>query len=419
MNLKLILGLTLTILSFYIIYLVRKKSNKFSYTTLTALTLGLIIGLTFKGNIDYLSTLGKVYMSLIKMIVLPLVALSLTTSILRLKDLKTLKRMGFKSLGILLGTTGLASIIGIIVAKLLNVGNGLSFTSIENYQPKEIPEFSQVLLDMIPVNPFASFAEGKIIQVILISLIISIALIYLDNSNPNKIKPLKDILLGGHEVVMLITSNILKVIPFGIFTLIATAVSENGLDTLSSLALIIIAVYTACFLQILLIHTPLIKFFGKMNPLKFFKAILPAQLVAFTGQSSYGTLPVTIDNLTKNAKVSEEVASFVAPLGATIGMNACGGLYPAIVAIFVANVFKIDLSFYHYILIVFTTIISSIGIAGVPGAATMSTTVVLSTLGLPVEGIAMVLAVDSIIDMIRTATNVTGAAVTALIVDRT
>ncbi|HAK41697.1 MAG TPA: dicarboxylate/amino acid:cation symporter, partial [Clostridium sp.] len=141
--------------------------------------------------------------------------------------------------------------------------------------------------------------------------------------------------------------------------------------------------------------------------------------MAFTSQSSYGTLPVTIRSLVEGAGVSENIASFVAPLGSTIGMNGCGGLYPAIVAIFVANVFNVDMTIYSYILIVLTTIISSIGIAGVPGAATMSTTVVLATLGLPIEGMAMVIAVDTIIDMMRTATNVTGSAVAALVVDET
>lgn len=156
-----------------------------------------------------------------------------------------------------------------------------------------------------------------------------------------------------------------------------------------------------------------------MNPLKFFKDIFPAQVVAFTSQSSYGTLPVTIKSLVENAKVSENVASFVAPLGSTIGMNACGGLYPAIVAVFVANVFNVDLTLYHYFIIILTTVISSIGIAGVPGAATMSTTVVLATAGLPIEGMAMIMAVDAVIDMMRTLTNVTGAAVAAVVVDET
>jgi Na+/H+-dicarboxylate symporter len=153
--------------------------------------------------------------------------------------------------------------------------------------------------------------------------------------------------------------------------------------------------------------------------LKFFKDIFPAQVVAFTSQSSYGNFTCNNKELSRKCKVSENIASFVAPLGSTIGMNACGGIYPAIVAIFVANVFNVDMTMYHYFLIVLTTIVSSIGIAGVPGAATMSTTVVLSTLGLPIEGMAMVMAVDAIIDMMRTATNVTGSAVAALVVDET
>ena len=163
--------------------------------------------------------------------------------------------------------------------------------------------------------------------------------------------------------------------------------------------------------------TSLIIFVARKNPIEFFKAISPAQILAFTSQSSYGTLPVTIKSLTERAGVSENIASFVAPLGATIGMNGCGGVYPAIVAVFVSNLFGIEMSMYSYIMIIFTAIISSIGIAGVPGSATMSTTVVLSTLGLPIEGMAMVMSVDAINDMMRTMTNITGTSVAAVVVD--
>lgn len=418
-NIKLILAIVLSILATYAIYKIRKITNKFSFATLTALTLGVVLGIIFKENILFLDTVGKAYMSLIKMIVVPLVVTSLITSIVRLENLDTLKSIGLKTFTVLLGTTGAAALIGIIVASSLNLGQGLRFIGAENFKAREIPGFSKVLIDMLPSNPLAAIVENKIIPIVIFSMFIAIALVIEDNTNKEKAKPFKDFILSAYDIVLRITKMVLRIIPYGVFALIATAAAKNGMDTLMSLIWVILAVYIAAFLQFLFVYTPLISFVARMNPLKFFKGIFPAQVVAFTSQSSYGTLPVTIKSLVEGVGLSENIASFVAPLGSTIGLNGCGGFYPAIVAIFAANVFNVELTIYSYILIVLTAIISSIGIAGVPGSATMSTTVMLAALGLPIEALAMVIAVDSIIDMIRTATNVTGASVAALIVDQT
>ncbi len=418
-NIKLILAIVLSILATYAIYKIRKITNKFSFATLTALTLGVVLGIIFKENILFLDTVGKAYMSLIKMIVVPLVVTSLITSIVRLENLDTLKSIGLKTFTVLLGTTGAAALIGIIVASSLNLGQGLRFKGAENFKAREIPGFSKVLIDMLPSNPLAAIVENKIIPIVIFSMFVAIALVIEDNINKEKAKPFKDFILSAYNIVLRITKIVLRIIPYGVFALIATAAAKNGMDTLMSLIWVILAVYIAAFLQFLFVYTPLISFVARMNPLKFFKGIFPAQVVAFTSQSSYGTLPVTIKSLVEGVGVSENIASFVAPLGSTIGLNGCGGFYPAIVAIFAANVFNVELTIYSYILIVLTAIISSIGIAGVPGSATMSTTVMLAALGLPIEALAMVIAVDSIIDMIRTATNVTGASVAALIVDQT
>lgn len=418
-NIQLILAIVLSILATYAIYKIRKITNKFSFATLTALTLGVVLGIIFKENILFLDTVGKAYMSLIKMIVVPLVVTSLITSIVRLENLNTLKSIGVKTFTVLLGTTGIAAIIGIVVASTLKLGQGLSFVGVENFKPREIPEFSKVFIDMLPSNPLAAIVDNKIIPIVIFSMFVAIALVIEDNTNKEKAKPFKDFVLSAYDVVLRITKMVLRIIPYGVFALIATAAAKNGVDTLMSLIWVIAAVYIAALLQFLFVYTPLVSFVAKMNPLKFFKGIFPAQVVAFTSQSSYGTLPVTIKSLVEGVGVSENIASFVAPLGSTIGLNGCGGFYPAIVAIFAANVFNVELTMYSYILIVVTAIISSIGIAGVPGSATMSTTVMLTALGLPIEALAMVIAVDSIIDMIRTATNVTGASVAALIVDET
>ncbi|KMT22296.1 dicarboxylate/amino acid:cation symporter [Clostridium cylindrosporum] len=416
-NINLILAIVLSIVAVYAIYKIKTKTNKFAFATLSALVLGLILGAVFKKDIMFLEVVGSGYMSLIKMIIVPLVMVSLITSIIRLKNLNTLKSIGAKTLVILLGTTGIAAAIGIVVANVFKLGQGLSFSGAGDFKAREIPTLSKVLVDMLPSNPFASIVDNKIIPIVIFSLFISIALMTLDNKSPEKAKPFKDFILSAYDVVLEITRIVLKFIPYGVFALIATAAASNGLDTIKSLAWVVAAVYISCILQILLVHTPLVSLVARKNPFAFFKGIFPAQTVAFTSQSSYGTLPVTIKSLVEGVGVSQNVASFVAPLGSAIGMNGCGGLYPAIVAIFVANVFGIHLTAYSYGLIILTTVVSSIGIAGVPGAATMSTTVVLATLGLPIEGMAMVMAVDSVIDMARTATNVTGSAVTALVVD--
>ncbi|GAB6169763.1 dicarboxylate/amino acid:cation symporter [Clostridium carnis] len=416
LNINLLLAIISTVVSFYIIYKVKNKSAKFSLSTLAALILGLAVGAMFKENTAFLQVIGKGYMGFLKMTIVPLVSLSIITSTVRLKNIKTIKTIGFKSVAVLLGTTGIASAIGIFIAKSFNLGENIALTAVENFKPREIPTLSKVILDMIPSNPVASIVDNKIIPIVIFSLFIAIALVIEDNRKPERVKAFKEFVLSAYSVVLRITKIILKFIPYGVFSLIATVAATNGIDTIKSLIVVIGAVYLAVIIQIAGVHTSLIAFVARRNPIEFFKAILPAQTMAFSSQSSYGTLPVTIKSLVENAKVSENIASFVASLGSTVGMNGCGGLYPAIVAIFVANVYNVNLTGYHYLLIILTTIVSSIGIAGVPGAATMSTTVVLATLGLPLEGMALVMAVDTIIDMIRTTTNVTGASVAAVVV---
>ena len=417
MDIKFILGIILSIGSLYVIYLVKKKTGKFSYATLTALGLGLTLGIIFKKDIIFLQTLGRGYMSLIKMIIVPLVSVSLITSVLRFKDIKKLKSIGTKTLIILLSTTGIGAFIGIVVAKAFSLGDGIIFEAVEGFVPREVPTLSQVIVDFLPSNPIAAIVDNKIIPIIIFSLFIAVALSIEDNKNPERVKPFKDFILATYDIVMRITKIVLQFIPYGIFGLIAAAAARNGIESMKSLLLVLVALYIACVIHMLIVHTPIVAFIARRNPIEFFKGIFPAQVVAFTSQSSYGTLPVTIKSLVENLGVSESVANFVAPLGSTVGMNACGGIYPAMVAIIVANVFGVKLNLYSYGLIIVTAIIASIGIAGVPGSATMATTVVLTTIGLPLEGIVITMAVDSVIDMMRTATNVTGSAVAAITVD--
>lgn len=192
--------------------------------------------------------------------------------------------------------------------------------------------------------------------------------------------------------------------------------AKYGIATLLPLGKIIVAVYVASALYIVIVYGSLVSFAAKLNPILFFQTIYPVMAVAFTTRSSYATLPVNLEVITKRLKVSDKVASFVAPLGATINMNGCGGLWPAIVAIFVAIIYNIELSVGDYFLLVGSATIASIGTAGVPGPASISTTVVLTSLGLPLEGMALILGIDPIVDMARTAVNATGTTVSSVVI---
>ena len=417
-NIELVAAIVFAILALGLLWYLNKRKVSFSVRTLIGLGLGLTFGLTLKENSLIVEPIGKVYISLIRMVVIPLVMVSIINSISNFEDSSKLKSLGIRAMGMLLGTTAIAGIVGIIFGNIFSVGKGIVFEGAENFVPKEIPSFMDVFNDMLPTNPIKSMAEGQIIPVIIFALFIAFAIIMEEKNNKEKVAPFKAFINSFSTILMRITRIVLRLTPFGVFGLMTAVGAKNGVSTLMPLLTFVVAIYLALAFQILIIHSLFILIFKRRSPIKFFKGIWPAQVVAFTTQSSFGTLPVTIESLENNIGVSSSTASFVASLGSTVGMNGCGGVFPAIVAIFVANVFGIELTLTHYILMILTIVVGSVGIAGVPGAATMSTTLILTTLGLPIEGMAIILGVDAIIDMARTLTNVTGAGLAAYIVDK-
>ena len=417
-NIELVAAIVFAILALVLLWYLNKRKVSFSVRTLIGLGLGLIFGLTLKENSLIVEPIGKVYISLIRMVVITLVMVSIINSISNFEDSSKLKSLGIKAMGMLLGTTAIAGIVGIIFGNIFSVGKGIVFEGAENFVPKEIPSFMEVFNDMLPTNPIKSMAEGQIIPVIIFALFIAFAIIMEEKKNKEKVAPFKAFINSFSTILMRITRIVLRLTPFGVFGLMTAVGAKNGVSTLMPLLTFVVAIYLALAFQILIVHSLFILIFKRRSPIKFFKGIWPAQVVAFTTQSSFGTLPVTIESLEDNIGVSSSTASFVASLGSTVGMNGCGGVFPAVVAIFVSNVFGIELTLTHYILMILTIVVGSVGIAGVPGAATMSTTLILTTLGLPIEGMAIILGVDAIIDMARTLTNVTGAGLAAYIVDK-
>ena len=418
MNLSYI-SLFISVILLGFLYFLKQKKVSFGFRVLTAMLLGVVIGVIFNKDSLLIEPVGTAYVNLIKMLVIPLVVTSLISSVTSLDNTDKLKKIGFKTIGFLILTTVFATIIGAIVGNLMNLGAGVQFIVDASFKAKELPKFSSVILDMVPSNPVSDMANAKIIPVIFFAVLIAVAIIVEGNKNAATVKPFKDFINSFAKIMLTITKMIIELTPYGVFGLMVPVAAKYGLVSLLPLAKLIIAMYLGCIIHILLIHGSMIAFIAKVNPLKFFKKISEALIVAFTTRSSYGTLPVTIKVLTNNAKISDRIASFVAPIGASIGMNGGGGVYPTVVAIFVARMFHIDLTISHYMILLITTAISSIGIAGVPGAATISATIVLSSLGLPVEGLAMVLGIDVVMDMVRTMTNVAGSSVVALLVAST
>lgn len=410
------MGIILSILILISLYFLKIKKFSFGNRVLVGLIAGLIIGSFFKGEVKYIEPIGGIYVNLIKALVIPLVVSVIITSITALKDPKKLKKIGGKTIAWFFFTTAIAATIGTVIAVLLKLGTGIQYTQSADFTAREIPTFSKIISDLTPTNIIDQAAKGQVIPVMIFAVMLAIAITILGHEKPEVVKPVKDFFKSFSEIMFVVTRFILQLTPYGVFALMAQVAAKYGISSLLPLIKVIGAVYLASIIQILIVHAGLITFVAKLNPFKFFKKIYPAQLVAFTTRSSYGTLPVTIESLIDRVKVSEELATFIAPLGANIGMNGCAGLYPAIVSVFVANVFNVPMDIPKYLLLILVTTASSIGTAGVPGTASIMSTVVLSAMGLPVEGLAMVLGVDTIIDMARTATNVTGASVVATLV---
>ncbi|MFD3270610.1 dicarboxylate/amino acid:cation symporter [Paenibacillus dendritiformis] len=395
-----------------------KNKVGFGLRVLLAMALGLTLGALFGPAASDVSILGSLYVSLIKMVVMPLVFAAIITSITSVKDPAVLKKLGTKTIALFLITTAIAAVIGLGTALVIDPGSGIAQNgdAAQDFQVREIPSFRQVILDLVPSNPINEMAQGKVVPVIIFAAFIAVAIIFEGTRNPERVQPVRSFFQSFSHIMFRVTKFVIRLTPYGVLGLMTSMSAKYGLSTLKELAWFIIAVYAACLIHMIITFGSLVAFGARVNPIRFFKKAYPTMAVAFTTRSSYATLPVNLEVITKRMKVSDRIASFVAPLGATINMNGCGGIYPAIVAVFIARVYGIDLNIADYLLIIGAATLASVGVAGVPGPASISTTVVLVQAGLPLEGFALVLGVDAIVDMARTAVNATGTTVASLLV---
>ena len=407
--------------------------------------IGLVLGLFYgifaasQGLGDFTSAwiapFGKIFLNLLKLIAVPLVLSSLITGVASLSDTKKLSRIGGKTITIYIATTAVAVTIGLVSVNILQPGDtvpeDMKLKLQETYEvaasgrleaanDAKNRSFLQPIVDMVPDNVFSSASNNRnMLQVVFVAIIVGIALIQIPK---NKGKPVLDFFEGINELVIKLVDNIMLFAPIGVFALISDTITSvagdnlnNILELLSALGYYMLAVIIGLILQMVITYTTVLKIFSKMDLKTFYKGIAPAQLLAFSTSSSGATLPVTMERCEDELAVSEEVSAFVLPLGATINMDGTA-LYQAVAAVFIAQTLGMDLTLGAQLTIVFTAVLASIGTAAVPGAGIIMLIIILEAVGVPSAGIALILGVDRILDMMRTVTNVTGDASVAVAV---
>lgn len=388
---------------------------------LTGIGLGIIVGFIFNFflpdlfepvNTYVFGPLGKVFVNLIKMLVIPIVFVSLVLGTAGISDPKKLGRIGVKTIVFLLSTTAIAIFLALVVALIVKPGVGNFQLPSEEVEVTEAPPVMETLINIIPTNPITAMAEENMLQVIAFSLFVGFAIARLGE----KTNGLKRIFEQLNDVLMYLVQLVMKFAPFGAFALIATVIGGEGLDGIAAMFKYFILVVIVLILHVLVVYCPALSVLGKMSPIKFFKGFSPAMIVAFSTSSSNATLPVSMEAAQKNLGVSRTVSGFVQPLGATINMDGTA-IMQGVATVFIAQIVGQDLTIAQLLTVLLTATLASIGTAGAPGVGVIMLTMVLTSVGLPVEAIALVLGVDRLVDMFRTTVNITGDAVCAVVVD--
>ena len=394
--------------------MLKKLKSNLAAQIFVALVLAIVVGLLMGNAVDfannYIKPFGTIFLNLLKFIVCPIVLFSILCGMISMKDIKKVGSIGLKTIVYYLATTAVAILIGLLMGQLFKgLFPALSTSGLE-YEAKEATPFMQVLVDIFPSNWLAPLANANMLQIIVIAIFVGFGIILVGEKADKVRVAIEQI----NEVFMKVMELILKLSPIGVFCLLTPVVAANGAMIVGSLAMVLLVAYISYVLHAVIVYSATVKTLGGMSPLQFFKGMSPAMIFAFSSASSVGTLPLTLE-CSEKLGADKEVASFVLPLGATINMDGTA-IYQGVCAIFIASCFGIDLTLGQMATIVVTATLASIGTAGVPGAGMVMLAMVLQSVGLPVEGIALVAGVDRIFDMGRTVLNITGDASCAIIV---
>ncbi|TYK65213.1 dicarboxylate/amino acid:cation symporter [Colwellia echini] len=369
--------------------------------------------LSLKGFIvdGLLEIIGQIFMASLRMLVVPLVFVSLICGVCSLKDTSKLGRIGGKAVGMYLITTAIAISIAIAVALLVSPGEGVNMTTDSTFESKEAPSLAQVIIQMFPTNPFESFAQGNMLQIIVFALLFGMAIALSGKAGERIAVFFEDM----NIVVMRLVSILMNIAPYGVFALLASLFTTVSLATFGNLIEYFFVVFFVLLMHAFITYPIILKILTGLNPFIFLKKMRDATIFAFSTASSNATIPVTLETATKKMGVKNSIASFTVPLGATINMDGTA-IMQGVATVFIAQVFSQDLSLADYLTVVLTATLASIGTAGVPGVGLIMLAMVLQQVGLPVEGIALIIGVDRILDMTRTAVNVTGDSMVSIVV---
>lgn len=406
-----------------------ENTKKMNLTTkiFIALILGVVTGLILhpmkenpmveKYLLNFIfNFLGNGFVRAIRMVVVPLVLCSLVMGSAGIEDVTKLGRIGIKTLAFYLSTTAFAVVLALVGGNIINPGKGIQLENIATTAVKtpETKPFVDILLDMIPINPIEALATGNMLQIIVFAILLGVALSLLGEKASN----VKKLFEEGNSISLKLVELIMKLAPLGVYGLIAKTFTTLGYVALIPLFKYFIGVVIILFIHCLVTYQGILILFGKYNPIKFFKGFAPTMMIGFSTASSSACLPSSLKTVQENFGVSKTISSFTIPLGNTINMDGTA-VMQGIATIFIAQIYGKDLTMAHYISIILTATLASIGTAGVPGVGVIMLGMVLVQVGLPLEGIGLVMGIDRFVDMFRTMINITGDAVCTLVIAKT
>lgn len=391
-----------------------KKKISLAMQIFIAMVLAIAAGLLLQGRADFANTFikpfGTIFLNLVKFIVVPIVLFSIMCGIISMKDIRKVGSIGLKTVAFYLCTTAFAVTIGLLGGNLFKGMFPVIATTDLSYEAAASTSFMDTLVNIFPSNFVKPMVEANMLQVIVMAVLLGFSIILVGEKNAKVVSAFNDL----NEIFMKCMELILKLSPIGVFCLLCPIIATNGAAIIGSLAMVLLTAYICYIVHAVVVYSLSVKAMGGMSPVKFFKGMMPAIIFAFSSASSVGTLPINL-SCTEKLGAKKEVASFVLPLGATINMDGTA-IYQGVCAIFIASCYGIQLTLPQMLTIVLTATLASIGTAGVPGAGMVMLAMVLTSVGLPVDGIALVAGVDRIFDMGRTTVNITGDAACAIVV---
>ena len=403
-----------------------RKPKGLTAQILLAMFVGLILGIVLNQFVQpggwiesyvlggVLHVGGKIFIASLKLLVVPLVFVSLVCGTASLDDISKLGRVGGKTLALYMITTALAITIALVLASLIGPGEGFNLTTDANFVGKDAPPLVETIINIFPTNPIKAMAEGKMLQIIVFATLFGVALTISGEPGKRMIAFMQDL----NEIVMKMVMMVMHIAPYGVFCLIAKVFAEQGFSAILPLLKYFLVVLAGLLLHVLITYFSLIKFVAKLSIRKFWQNFKNVPIFAFSTASSGATLPLTLEAVEKRLGVDNSIASFTIPLGATINMDGTA-IMQGVATIFIAQAYGVDIGISGMLAVVVTATLASVGTAAVPGVGLITLAMVLRQVNLPVEGIGLIIGVDRLLDMARTAINVTGDAAVSLVVAKT